>query len=100
MSPTLVFDSYRSDRTNPRSCLRRKIEIAFSTDRDIEASLSIDESGYPVAQVARNLIQPARGTRPFLLIVRTGRIVTTHVVTLRTGCDVNEYRRIHGVSSK
>jgi len=43
---------------------------------------------------------PLRETWPFLLIVRTGRIVTAHVRTLRGGCDENEYRRILGVSSK
>ena len=36
----------------------------------------------------------------FLLIVRTGRIFTAHVVNLMMVCDMNEYRRIHGVSSK
>ena len=36
-------------------------------------------------------------TRPFLLIVRTGRIVTAH--DLHPGVDMDEYRRIHGVSS-
>ena len=36
---------------------------------------------------------------PFLLIVRTGRIFTTHVQTLKDGCDMDEYRRILGVSS-
>jgi hypothetical protein len=35
---------------------------------------------------------------PFLLIVRTGRIVTAHTQTLQRGCD-RQYRRIHGVSS-
>ena len=33
----------------------------------------------------------------FLLIVRTGRIVTAHVTSLPKGCDMDEYRRIHGV---
>ena len=32
----------------------------------------------------------------FLLIVRTGRIFTAHVTTLKKGCDMNEYRRILG----
>jgi len=40
------------------------------------------------------------GTEPFLLIVRTGRIFTAHVFNLMKVCDMNEYRRIHGVSSK
>jgi hypothetical protein len=38
-------------------------------------------------------------TRSFLLIVRTGRIFTFHISTLKTGCDMNEYRRILGCSS-
>jgi hypothetical protein len=37
---------------------------------------------------------------PFLLIVRTGRIVTAHIGTLSRTTDMNEYRRILGVSSK
>jgi hypothetical protein len=36
---------------------------------------------------------------PFLLIVRTERIFTTHAETLKDGCDMDEYRRILGVSS-
>jgi hypothetical protein len=35
----------------------------------------------------------------FLLIVRTERIVTTHAQTIKSACDMNEYRRILGVSS-
>jgi hypothetical protein len=38
-------------------------------------------------------------TLGFLLIVRTGRIVTAHALTLRRGCDTNEYRRMLGYSS-
>jgi len=37
---------------------------------------------------------------PFLLIVRTGRIVTAEVTTLTRSRDTNEYRQILGVSSK
>ncbi len=40
------------------------------------------------------------GAEPFLLIVRTGRIFTAHVFNLLMTCDMNEYRRILGVSSK
>jgi len=44
---------------------------------------------------------PLRETWPFLLIVRTGRIVTAHVPNHRNrGCDKDEYHRILGVSSK
>jgi hypothetical protein len=35
----------------------------------------------------------------FLLIVRTGRIVTVHAASLQRRCDTNEYRRILGYSS-
>ncbi len=35
----------------------------------------------------------------FLLIVRTGRIVTVHVTLISDECDTNEYRRILGYSS-
>jgi hypothetical protein len=71
----------------------------LSTDGDVEASLTIDESGHPVAQVARDPIKPVRGTGSFLLIVRTGRIVTSHADTQLLGCDKGEYRRMLGVSS-
>jgi hypothetical protein len=73
--------------------------ITLSTNRDIEASLSVNESRYPVTQVIWDSIQPVRGTGPFLLIVRTGRIFTTHAGTQTDGCDMGEYRRILGVSS-
>ena len=76
-----------------------RLDDCLSTDGDIEASLSIDESGDPVSEVARDPIQPVRGTGSFLLIVRTGRIFTFHVSTQSSGCDMNEYRRILGVSS-
>ena len=36
---------------------------------------------------------------PNLLIARTGQIVTAHVVTLRKGCDMNEYCQILGCPS-
>ena len=55
-------------------------------DGDVERAFSVDVTGYV-------------GVEPFLLIARTGRIVTAHIHTLRRGCDINEYRRIPGVSS-
>jgi len=76
-----------------------KSTVTLSTDRDVEASLTIDESGHPVTQVAWDPIQPVRGTGSFLLIVRTGRIFTFHATSPSNGCDVDEYRRILGVSS-
>jgi hypothetical protein len=76
-----------------------KSTITLSTDGDVEASLTIDESRDPVAQVIGDPIQPVRGTGSFLLIVRTGRIFTFHATTESNGCDMDEYRRILGVSS-
>ena len=61
---------------------------AVAEDRNTEAPLAVDEADDPLL-----------GTWPFLLIARTGRIVTAHVSTLRRWCDMNEYRRILGVSS-
>ena len=52
--------------------------IMLSTDRDVEASLTVNESRDPMTKVTWDSIQPVRGTGPFLLIVRTGRIVTDH----------------------
>ena len=52
--------------------------VSLSTDWDVEASLTVDESRDPVTQVMRDPIKPVRGTGPFLLIVRTGRIFTAH----------------------
>jgi len=61
---------------------------AVAEDRNTEAPLAVDEADDPLL-----------GTWPFLLIARTGRIVTAHISTLRRGCDMNEYCRMHGVSS-
>ena len=44
-------------------------------------------------------VQSLRIPFGFLLIVRTDRIVTAHVLTVRDGYDMNEYRRILGCSS-
>ena len=41
----------------------------------------------------------SHGVQPFLLIDRTGQIVTAHAFTLRKGSDTYEYCRILGVSS-
>jgi hypothetical protein len=53
------------------------------------------ETAFPVDEAD----DPLLDAWPFLLIVRTGRIFTAHVVNLMMVCDMNEYRRIHGVSS-
>jgi hypothetical protein len=74
--------------------------VALSTDRDVEAAFSVDEPRDVVTYVFGDAIQPRWMREPFLLIVRTGRIVTAHVGTLSRTTDMNEYRRILGVSSK
>jgi hypothetical protein len=74
--------------------------IALSTDGDVEAPFSLDEPRDVMTYVFGDAIQPRWMREPFLLIVRTGRIVTAHVGTLSRTTDMNEYRRILGVSSK
>ena len=54
-------------------------DVRIPMDRDAEASLAVDESDDP-----RSI---ERDAGSFLLIVRTGRIVTAHDRTLRRGCD-------------
>ena len=56
-------------------------------DRDRETAFAVDEADDPLLE-----------TWPFLLIARTGRIVTAHGRTLLRGWD-SQYRRILGVSS-
>ncbi len=58
-----------------------------------EATLTIHESSDPVG------IEHKTRNGSFLLIVRTGWIFTTHAITLRIGCDTDEYHRILGCSS-
>ncbi len=53
--------------------------ITTSTDRDVEAPFSVDESRDVVPYIAWDPVQPGEKTGPFLLIVRTGRIVTAHL---------------------
>ena len=55
--------------------------LRIPVDGDGETSLAVDESDDP----ARIELEPRLDG--FLLIVRTGRIVTTHGPTLRGGCD-------------
>ena len=61
------------------------------SDAYAEATFSINESDYVVG---------VKYLRSSLLIARTDRIVTTHVTTQSSRCDMNEYRRILGCSSK
>ena len=62
---------------------------AVPKDWNAEAAFAVDEAD-----------DPLRKSWPFLLIARTGRIFTAHTGTLRRGCDMDEYRRILGCSSK
>ena len=62
------------------------------SDAYAEAAFAINESG--------DVIRSQESSRPSLLIVRTGRIFTAHALNLLMLCDMNEYRRIHGCSSK
>ena len=81
--------------------LKRRLELPTSVprhhrtamDRDTEATLSVHESHHPIG------IEHDVNIGGFLLIVRTGRIVTVHGTTLWRGCDTDEYRRILGCSS-
>jgi hypothetical protein len=52
--------------------------VTLTTNGDVEAPLSVDESRHVMTEVGRDCIQPGFGTGPFLLIVRTGWIVTAH----------------------
>jgi len=58
-------------------------------DRNTETALAVDEADDPLLE-----------TWPFLLIVRTGWIFTFHChVPYEEGVTLDEYQRIHGVSS-
>ncbi len=62
---------------------------SIQEDRNAETSFAVDKADDPLRKVW-----------PFLLIVRTGRIFTTHATHRKTRmCHTNEYRRILGVSS-
>ena len=76
------------DHTEVRLYLPAESTAVVSKDRNTEAAFTVDEADDPLLE-----------SWPFLLIDRTDRIVTAHAHTLRRGCDIDEYRRIHGVSS-
>jgi hypothetical protein len=81
----LLSLDHRERRLNLPTCAAR----AIPKDRNTEAAFAVDEAD-----------DPLRETWPFLLIVRTGRIFTIHAHTISSRCNnMNEYRRIHGVSS-
>ena len=56
--------------------------------RDRKAALTVDKADDPLLE-----------TWSFLLIDRTGWIVTARATLLSNKCDTNEYHRILGVSS-
>ena len=69
--------------------------VRVPVDGDGETTLSIDKPGHPTR------IELEHRPSGFLLIVRTGRIVTVHAAQpYEQGVTTtDEYRRIHGVSS-
>ena len=103
--PTIPADTATSEETpqlvqnvhTPLSLHQRELRLDLPAeatrwvpeDRNAEASFAVDEADDPLLE-----------SWPFLLIGRTGRIVTAHRRTpYEQGVTVNEYRRIHGVSS-
>lgn len=84
------------DMHAPRSLDHAEVRLNLPTettttvpeDRNTEAAFAVDEADDPLLE-----------SWPFLLIGRTDRIVTAHATSLRRACDIDEYRRIHGVSS-
>jgi hypothetical protein len=79
-------------RVEGRQKLPAVRRTAVPVDRRGEATFSVDESHDPPRFERKNGLG-------FLLIVRTGRIVTNHAITLRLGCHTVSYRRILGCSS-
>ena len=65
-----------------RSHLPTESHLVTPIDGAAEAAFSIHETH-----------NPSCGLEPFLLVFRTRRIVTAHVMTLERGTDMNEYRR-------
>lgn len=83
-----VQAAFTLNNRKPRLHLPTTAHSLVSLNRAAEATFSVDEADDPLLE-----------TWPFLLIVRTGRIFTAHVISLLMRCDTNEYRRILGVSS-
>jgi hypothetical protein len=63
-----------------RSHLPSESHLVTSIDGTAEAAFSIYETH-----------NPSCGREPFLLVFRTRQFVTTHVITLKRGTDMNEY---------
>ena len=76
------------DHDEARLDLPTQLRGVVPKERNTEATFAVDEAD-----------DPLRETWPFLLIVRTERIITLHAPTETDGCDASEYRRILGVSS-
>jgi hypothetical protein len=76
------------DHDEARLDLPTQLRGVVPKERNTEATFAVDKAD-----------DPLRETWPFLLIVRTERIITLHVPTETDGCDASEYRRILGVSS-
>ncbi len=64
------------DHAEVRLNLPTETTTVVPEDRNTEAAFAVDEADDPLLE-----------SWPFLLIVRTGRIVTAHDTTLKKGCD-------------
>ena len=80
--------SFSLDNRKPWLHLPAAAHASIPLNRATKAAFSVDEADDPLLE-----------SWPFLLIARTDRIFTTHVITQSNGCDTNEYRRILGVPS-
>ncbi len=69
----------------------------LSTDWDVEASLTFDEPRNAVTEITRDSIQPRGASGPFLLVGRTGRVVTAHADTIGRGSDMASTAGYSGV---
>ena len=80
--------AFSLNNRKPRLALPAKGHHRIALYWAAETAFTVDEADDPLLE-----------SWPFLLIVRTGRIVTAHVDILLKAYDTNEYRRILGVSS-
>jgi hypothetical protein len=71
--------SFTLNNRKPRLHLPSQLHAWISLNWAAKAAFSVDEADDPLLD-----------SWPFLLIVRTGRVVTTHTLTLRRGCDTTE----------
>ena len=91
-SSSALFLRFQSNRglDNPK----RRLHLPAKRHRPIPEDRAA-KTAFPIHETSN----PSAVPESFLLIVRTERIVTTHVPTLEDGCHLDEYRRILGVSS-